>query len=294
MSEALEARRFGLSEVNQKFDTFDALVDAVKEQMSKADRMVLRVNWFIGLQAWIIQSESVYGEHSVDEFAKGIGLSTSAVYETKRFYETYSREDLEDRLVAHNVAYRRALALLRCNDGEQRNLIEQASYELSLKDEEVAELVKKANAGKSLPDDMKEMETLVASLGSVDTGIDPALTLGEEGIAEDDDGADEEGGDSDDPDDKPLKNATADPNNEKATLRGIGGACDEVSRAISGLKTKTEALVEQLDTIGGLTGKNYENAEKLLMGTVQEVTDAMKSLYVLNKAIADHNINIRG
>ena len=63
--------------------------------------------------------------------------------------------------------------------------------------------------------------------------------------------------------DKPLKNATVDPNNEKAALRGLGGACDEVSKAISALKSKSDALVEQIDIIGGLTGKNYENAEKL-------------------------------
>ena len=61
MSEEIATRRLGLNELNQKFDSFDALVDAVKEQMYKADRMVLRVNWFIGLQAWIIQSDSVYG-----------------------------------------------------------------------------------------------------------------------------------------------------------------------------------------------------------------------------------------
>lgn len=290
MSEEIATRRLGLNEVNQKFDSFDALVDAVKEQMYKADRMVLRVNWFIGLQAWIIQSDSVYGERSVDEFARGIGLSASAVYETKRFYETYSREDLEDRLVPHSVPYRRALALLRCNDEEQRNLIEQACFELSLKDEEVADLVKKANSGGGLPADMEEMKALVGSMKNVDTTIDPSI-----GTDDDDEDTDEASDDMEEGDeDKPLKNATVDPNNEKAALRGLGGACDEVSKAISTLKAKSDALVEQIDIIGGLTGKNYENAEKLLIGTTQEITSVMKELYTLNKAISDHNINTRG
>lgn len=291
MSEEIATRRLGLKELNQKFDSFDALVDAVKEQMYKADRMVLRVNWFIGLQAWIIQSDSVYGEHSIDEFARGIGLSASAVYETKRFYETYSREDLEERLVPHSVPYRRALALLRCNDEEQRNLIEQACFELSLKDEEVADLVKRANSGGGLPMDMTEMKALVGSMKSANTMIDPAIELDDEAegsVDEDYDDVDE--GD----DDKTLKNATVDPNNEKAALRGLGGACDEVSKSISTLKTKSDALVEQLDIISGLTGKNYENAEKLLIGTTQEITSVMKVLYTLNKAISDHNINTRG
>ena len=289
MSEEIATRRLGLNELNQKFDSFDALVDAVKEQMYKADRMVLRVNWFIGLQAWIIQSDSVYGEHSIDEFARGIGLSASSVYETKRFYETYSREDLEERLVPHSVPYRRALALLRCNDEEQRNLIEQACFELSLKDEEVADLVKKANSGGGLPADMEEMKALVSSMKNVDTTIDPPIGT------DDDDDTDEASDDMEEGDeDKPLKNATVDPNNEKAALRGLGGACDEVSKAISALKAKSDALVEQLDIIGGLTGKNYENAEKLLIGTTQEITSVMKELYTLNKAISDHNINTRG
>lgn len=286
-------RRLGLNEVSQKYDTFDEMCVAVRDQMCKADKVVLRLNWFIGLQAWIVQSNKVYGERSVAEFAEAIGWSTSAMYEAKRFYESWSREDLQYRLVEHGVPYRRALALSRCQDQEQRYLIEQAAYDLDLDDEKTTALVKMANSGAGVPEDPEEMANLVERLDQPDPEVEPTLGVG---MVMEDDGRPprDSGGAADDDDGATLANATADPDNERGALRGITGAADQLDKAVEEVTDKAAALIGALDSLGALTGKNYEAAERRLIGILRTVQGCMGTLYMVNKELADHNIVKRG
>lgn len=289
MAPNISKRRLGTKEVSQTFATFDELIAAIKEQMTKADKMVLRLNWYIGLQAWIVQSNAVYGDHSILEFAEKIGLSSSSVYEAKRFYETYSRDDLENRLVPHEIPYRRALALLRCSDEEQRNIIEQASYELGLADEQISELVKRANKKELLPADMVEMGALVSTLKE-DALKDDDPNYVDDG--DDDDEHEGEGGElGTGPSD--MQNATADPNNERAGVKALSGSCGRFSKVIGELTEASNDLANRVEVLSSLTGINYAKAERRLIAMLDDIQAGMGVLYSANKNLADHNIVTR-
>lgn len=271
MGNIVESRRLGLEEVNQRFETFEDLVADVRDKIAKAGNVVLKANWFIGLQAWIIQQGAVYGDRSINEFAEGIGMAQSSVYEAKRFYETFSREDLEHRLVANNIPYRKALTLTRCNDGDQRLLIEQASYDLELSDEEMNALVKEANAGKAIPTGAEEVRGLLDVLSDPDRHL-PVVD------------------DTDGPTDKEVSNALADPNDERAYLKNIKATASGISKAVKDLSEKAVVLRNSLVNLGALTEDNYVNAEKRLMDTHIDIRKGMEALYHLQKALTDSNI----
>lgn len=287
------ARRYGLSEVNSpRFETFDSMIAGLKEQMTKTERQILKVNWFLGLQVYIVQSNSVYGQHSVGELADRLGLSKSTIYDAKLFYERYSREELEMRLLQLDIPYRRLLAIARVDDEGQRLLLEQASSELKLSDEDLKTLIDKANSKDALPATMAGVADMLTSIH--DTKVEPpeeseipVVDMPEGGS--DADSVDED----DDPEDyteKELGKATSPTDEEQGLARELNLAADNVSLAISKLNAVSEELIAKLDHLSGLTGAKLGTAEKLLIGTNEEVQGAMRALYKLSKALADHNI----
>lgn len=276
MSEtALEKRRLGLSEVSKIYESFDELVEEAVTQIKKVDNTVLRLNWWIGLQSWIIQETKTYGQANVEQFAGAIGMSPSSVYSAKKFYEAFSREELEDRLLKNNLAYRNALALAGCSDTSQRNVIEQATYDLALSTEEITALVKEANAGVSIPEDAEGLEQLLYDITNPNRTMPVLLE------------------EADEPSDEEVENALADPNDEKFYLKTIRSAASGLTKGINDMQEKASELSEAVMGLDFLTKENYVKAEKRLMDSLIEIRNGMGALYMIQKELTDRNISNR-
>ena len=292
MSTALE-RRYGLNEVSSpQYKTFEEMIEGVKEQMHKAERQILRVNWFLGLQAYIVQSNSVYGQHSMQEFADSLGVSKSTVYDAKTFYEKYSREDLEGRLVTQDIPYRRMLALSRIADDSQRLLLEEASCALVLDDEQLKALIDMANSNQPIPSTVKGVAEY---LENQKTEVSPdTLSEGRAGDKDDDDDDDY---DKDDDlgtgAEDAVRKASAPATTEVALAKELMSAGNAVDNTVSKLNEVCESLIEKLDHLSSFDESQMATAEKHLMSTGDSVRNAMKMLYRLSKSLVEHNIQIR-
>lgn len=267
------SRKLGTDEPRiTQYQTFDDMVDNLRQELCTTEKLILRVRWFIGCQAYILMESRKYGDHSVEEFAEAIGLSASSIYEARKFYISYTREELDQRLIERQVSYRRALAMARCKDEDQRQIIEDAAYEESLSDEDVESLIKAVNGGMKLPEEPAEVKEVLAVLARK---------------RDEEDGEDEEDGDDDVP-------AVGEEDSERKLIRRIRGACSDADNACAQVTATLASVKAMLDDLSALSEAGYPTAEKLFMETALSVRSATLSLYETQKALTAHNIVIRG
>ena len=95
MSELVQVRKLGVGEaINQVYSSYEEMIRDVKAKLTVVEGNILKARWLVGWQAFILMDDRKYGDHSVEEFATSLDMSTSSVYECKRFYESFSKEEL--------------------------------------------------------------------------------------------------------------------------------------------------------------------------------------------------------
>lgn len=278
-------RKYGEAEPRvTQYSSYEEMIENIKQELNTTEKLILRVRWFIGCQAFILMENRKYGDRSVEEFAADLGLSPSSIYEARRFYVTYTKEELDQRLIERQIPYRRALAMTRCKDAEQRQIIEDAAYAQALTDEQVDDLVRAANSGVKIPEEADKLKEII---DDITTSRDAERAHKEAGDVDDEDADDAL-------DAETLSNATADINGERAVLRRIREACGDAERACTVVNAAIGKTKQELDSLDLLSEEGYQQAEKALMETAGAVKSTILVLYDMQKALNLHNIVIRG
>ena len=146
MSEAVVKRQLGEEAIGTKaYASYEEMVADIKKTITIVEGNLLKARWMIGWQAYLIMENRKYGERSIEDFAEKLEMGTSLVYSCKKFYETFSLEDLNDRLIKNGVALRKAFMLMNCEDDEQRRIIEDSLFELHLSETDIKRLIDKVN-----------------------------------------------------------------------------------------------------------------------------------------------------
>jgi len=282
MSKAEVVRKYGVEEPRLiQYDSYETMVNSIKEELNTTEKLILRVRWFVGCQAYILMENRKYGDHTVEEFAADLELSPSSIYEARRFYITYTKEELDQRLIDRQFTYRRALAMTRCKDADQRQIIEDAAYEQQLTDEEIDDLVKAANGGMKLPDTPEEVKKVVDE-----------LTRNRDQVKSVKDGVDDENAEEEyDADDS---NAVKAVGSEDAVLKKIRNASGDAERACTVITAAVTKLTEELPNLSLLSEEGYVLAEKSLMDVLGAMKSATLVLYNAQKTFTANNIVIRG
>lgn len=274
-----------------EYKSYDDMVAGVREELSKTETRIIQVRWYVGCQAYIITEGSRYGDRSVEEFAEAIGLRPSSVYEARKFYLTYSQEELKDRLLSRDFSYRRALLLSRCNEPVNREFLEDVAAEHNLTDDEIGELVKMFNQGVAVPMDpslIKEFlnlqkTTRAAEEAEVEDGLSDPL----EEVARRKDLQDDEDWDDDE---EPIR---VDPHNQKGVVRDVKDVCEQVNEACLALTRAVSRADSRVQVMSSLTGNHYSAAEQAFMIAAQSAQEAQMAIYTLNKSLMLANIPIR-
>lgn len=280
MAKAEVVRKYGVEEPRLiQYTTYEEMVSSIKEELNTAEKLILRVRWFVGCQAYILMEKRRYGDHTVEEFAADLELSPSSIYEARRFYITYTKEELDQRLIDRQFTYRRALAMTRCKDSDQRQIIEDAAYEQQLTDEEIDDLVKAANGGMKLPTKTEEVKKIVEELTKNRDQV--------KGVKDDVDAENEE----DDCDDG---NAVKAVGSEDAVLKKIRNAAGDAERACTVITAAVTKVTDELSDLSLLSEEGYVLAEKALMDVLGAMKSATLVLYNAQKTFTANNIVIRG
>ena len=276
-------RKLGVGEnINQNYNSYEEMIKDVKSKLIMVEGSILKARWLVGWQAFILMDDRKYGDHSIEEYATSLEMSTSSVYECKRFYESFSKEELNEILIGNGLSYRKALMFSRCDDPDQRRNIAEAAGTYNLNDTEIKKLVDKANEGFDIPKSKEEIEGLIQDTEEVEdttevpdvSDITPATS---EAPAEYDEETE-------------IENATKPSNPEDAIVNEFNNLCCDIELCLEQLNNNFRRADSTINNMDALTGANYKAAEKRLGETAKAVQDANMSIFKFIKMLNEHNI----
>ena len=283
MSEAVVKRTLGEEAIGTKaYASYEEMVADIKKTITIVEGNLLKARWMIGWQAYLIMENRKYGERSIEDFAEKLEMGTSLVYSCKKFYETFSLEDLNDRLIKNGVALRKAFMLMNCEDDEQRRIIEDSLFELHLSETDIKRLIDKVNKGEKLPD---KVDGVMGLLASPDMSED---TIPEEVEAVLDGAADSEGDSASE-----VASATSDINGEDKITKELRGAANDMEDIMTALENCWTRLSAQLPNLSALTDDNYTNCMKQLKVVLRKASQCSLCVYKLQKTFGANNITLR-
>ena len=281
MSEAVVKRQLGEEAIGTKaYASYEEMVADIKKTITIVEGNLLKARWMIGWQAYLIMENRKYGERSIEDFAEKLEMGTSLVYSCKKFYETFSLEDLNDRLIKNGVALRKAFMLMNCEDDEQRRIIEDSLFELHLSETDIKRLIDKVNKGEKLPDKVDGVMGLLASPDMSEENVPEDV---EEVLA----GEADEGGEAE------VAAATSDINGEDRIAKELRGAASDMEDIMTALENCWTKLSAQLPNLSALTDDNYTNCMKQLKAVLRKASQCSLCVYKLQKTFGANNITLR-
>ena len=281
MSEAVVKRQLGEEAIGTKaYASYEEMVADIKKTITIVEGNLLKARWMIGWQAYLIMENRKYGERSIEDFAEKLEMGTSLVYSCKKFYETFSLEDLNDRLIKNGVALRKAFMLMNCEDDEQRRIIEDSLFELHLSETDIKRLIDKVNKGEKLPD---KVDGVMGLLASPDMSEETVPEDVEEVLA----GEADEGGEAE------VAAATSDINGEDRIAKELRGAASDMEDIMTALENCWTKLSAQLPNLSALTDDNYTNCMKQLKAVLRKASQCSLCVYKLQKTFGANNITLR-
>lgn len=284
MSEAVVKRTLGEENISSKaYASYEEMVADLKKTLTVVEGNLLKARWMIGWQAYLIMDNRKYGDKSIEDFAEKLEMGTSLVYSCKKFYETFSIEDLNDRLIKNGVALRKAFMLMNCTDEDQRRIIEDSIFQLHLNETDIKRLIDKVNSGEKLPEHVDGVMGLLAAADTVDEvpeEVEQVLS----GDAE---------VEKDETDYKEVAAATSDVNGEDKIALGIKGAAHDMEDVMVALENAWKKLNDQLPNLSALTEENYSECIKQLKVVLRKASQCSLCVYKLQKTFGANNITLR-
>lgn len=267
--------------ITRTYASYDEMVADVKKTMAIVEGNLLKARWLIGWQAYLIMENRKYGEKSIEDFAEKLEMGTSLVYSCKKFYETFSMEDLNERLIKNGIALRKAFMLMNCQDDEQRRIIEDSIFQLNLNETDIKRLIDKANSGEKLPDKVDGVMGILADV--------PAEDLPEEVSAVIDGSSDDSGEDGA----QEVAAATSDVNGEDKIAKEIKGAAHDMEDVMVAVENCWTKLNNVLPNLSALTDSNYADCMKQLKAVLKKASQCSLCVYKLQKTFNANNITLR-
>ena len=265
----LVKRELGLDEGAKDYASYNELVDDLRDQATTINRQILEVNWNIGRQAWILKNKSSYGNHDIAEFAKDLDLGPSSIYTAIKFYESNTLSDVR-RMRDEDIAYRKAVMLLKAEDEKARSDIEELLTDFRIDEGTLKRIVDKTNDGVRIPEEQSERREFVDACRNLDTYKE---------LGKDDDADDDEEEENED---------TVDAADPVAKFRAnLQTDLDNLSLALSDVVAKSKGIINVLkgELYASLDNETKESLRGILSGMREELQKTSKETFQLVKIL---------
>jgi len=137
------------------YGSYEELIKKIKERLGQEAQALTWVRWTLGAHVKALLEGAGYGDHKIDEMVDDIGLSRQTLYACKALFETYSRKEMETRIIPLNIPFRALNYLVRVPDeAERRKLLGQVAKG-ELKAEDIPAAVAPAEGKAPAADDLK-------------------------------------------------------------------------------------------------------------------------------------------
>ena len=105
-------------------DDYDELVDKMRRKGIAEMSSAVRLRWLIGAHTKLVLDTAVYGSHKMKELSEDSGWSTQQLYACKNLYETFSRKELEEKVLDKGITFRDLInKIIRIKDKDERDRV---------------------------------------------------------------------------------------------------------------------------------------------------------------------------
>jgi len=152
MTKTTEIAKADIFEQNQLkfYGSYEELKQVVTQRLANELESMVRTRWCLGGHVKALLEgarKDLYGKHKIEELEEDFQLDKKTLYLCKTLFETFSKEDLDDKIVPAKIPLRALNYLVRVHDEEKR-----AEYLRQLQAGEIkAEDIPRLEAGKDAP-----------------------------------------------------------------------------------------------------------------------------------------------
>lgn len=107
-----------------QWDTIEDVISYFNQGISAAMLTLTRIMWEAGRAGDLLQTESMYGDNAIEDFAEGINKGTSWVYECIKMYKAYKWEEIQDKFLKAGIPASSIARLGAIKDDGARNYVE--------------------------------------------------------------------------------------------------------------------------------------------------------------------------
>jgi hypothetical protein len=148
------------------YDTYDTMIERLVGRAKQEATAIVEFRWKIGAQVKMALETAAYGTHKMDDLVRDIGWSDKTLYACQTLFETYTREELDTKIIPNGVPFRSLNYITRIHDDEKREEYLDKVIDGEVKAEDIPKLIK------------AEKEETASGGGSADDAEPAGMNLG--------------------------------------------------------------------------------------------------------------------
>jgi hypothetical protein len=103
------------------YGTYQEFIERARGRLTQEGQSIVWTRWTLGAHVKAALDSAQYGSCKMADLEQDLGLKSKTLYACKTLFETYSREDMEEKVVPKNISFRSLNYIARVNDPEKRD-----------------------------------------------------------------------------------------------------------------------------------------------------------------------------
>ena len=158
------------------YGSYEELVRKARERLAQEVEAMAWTRWALGAHVKALLEEAKYGDHKVEDLEKDLELSKKTLYACKTLFETFTRQEMVDKIAPMKLSFRALNYLARVADPDRRDEYMGQLSEGKIKAEEIPSLEREIkNKDKDTNPTVSGSKRVAALTGKLKTLLDKVI-----------------------------------------------------------------------------------------------------------------------
>jgi hypothetical protein len=103
------------------YESYAEFIERAKGRLTQEGQSIVWTRWTLGAHVKAALDSATYGSCKMADLENDLGLKSKTLYACKTLFETYTREDMEEKVVPKNISFRALNYIARVDDPAKRD-----------------------------------------------------------------------------------------------------------------------------------------------------------------------------